>query len=216
MTHLRGVLACGVSVALFLGVAPDRKALADGTMLDLSADFDWAVGALRSERVVTMERAACVSFTKGENTELSAEKDSFTVVPVTLTAKKGGTVDAVIPEFFLARNEYVHRVCLGLRFLEPEPGKLTEAFHPPLKCNVWPGHAGDRIRLRAGEKLVVELLFEHLYLDKPTDILVMTSAVKLAKGMTNGMHNKRLQSDGHKAEAGQADDRESAGSDKSE
>jgi len=175
MSSTKAICIYCLLTATTLCLVPSGTLLTEETQLDLKTDFDWALGQIRSEATVRREMPVCVGLSRGKDAELNSEGEPFTVVPLTLTAKNTGMLDAIVPEFFLARSDMVYRICLGFRFLEPKPSTLMADFHPPFNGNVWPGHAGDRLQVEKGESIVIELLFEHLYLNKVTDVLVMTS-----------------------------------------
>jgi hypothetical protein len=188
--------------AITLCFLPASTSLVKETQLDLEGDFDWALGQLRSEVTVKREMPDCVGFSQGTDVEFNSEGEPFTIIPLTLTAKKTGMLDSIIPELFLVRNDTVYRICLGVRFLEPKPSKLMEGFHPPFNGNVWPGHAGDRLQIQKGEKIVIELLFEHLYLNRSTEVLMMTSLAKLPKQNLHELHNQPLTTPEEQRESG--------------
>ena len=140
----------------------DSGLLADEAKLDLSGDFNWTVGELRSEASVKREIPNCVGFTEGKDVAFRPEGKPFCVVAVTLNARKSGTFD-LIPEFFLLRDGLQYRACHGIRIVEPKPGPRAAAFHPPHNASVWPGHSGDRISCTKGDSIVFELLFDHAW-----------------------------------------------------
>ncbi len=187
-----GCMYC-LLAAVTMGFLPASTSPVQETSLDLKTDFDWALGPLRSEVTVKREMPDCVGMSQGKDVEFTSEGEPFTIVPLTLTARKTGMLDCIIPEFFLVHNDTVYRICLGVRFLEPKPSTLMEGFHPPLNGNVWPGHAGDRLQVQKGEKIVIELLFEHLYLNKSTEVLMMTSLAKLPRQDIHELHNRPLE-----------------------
>jgi hypothetical protein len=191
MSSIKTVYKCCLLVAITLCAS---ESLAKETQLDLKGSFNWVLGQFRSEVTVKRELSACVGFSQGKDVEFKSEGEPFTIVPLTLTAKKSGMLDSIVPEFFLVRNDTVYRICLGVRFVEPKPDARMAGYHPPLNGNVWPGHAGDRLQVKKGDRIVIELLFEHLYLNKSAELLVVTAAAKFPKLETSEMHNQPLQS----------------------
>ena len=192
MSSTKTVCIYCLLVASMVCVLSASTSLLRETQLDLKADFDWVLEQSRSEVTVKREMPGCVGFSQGKDVDFKSEGEPFTIIPLTLTAKKTGMLDSIVPEFFLIRNDMVHRMCLGVRFVEPKPSMLMAGFHPPFNSNVWPGHAGDRLQVQKGEKIVIELLFEHLYLDKPTEVLTMTSLIKLPKKNIHELHRQPL------------------------
>jgi len=171
---------CGycLSVALVLGLPSDPGLLADEAKLDLSGDFNWTIGALRSEVSVKREIPDCVGFTEGKDVAFKSEGRPFCVIALTLTAKKPGTFD-LIPELFLMRDGLQYRACHGIRIVEPKPDPRAAAFHPPDNASVWPGHSGDRISCKKEDSIVFELLFDHVWRREQAELLVASRAATL-------------------------------------
>ena len=147
-------------------------------MLKLS-DCVWTVGNARLEASVKREIPACVGATKGKDEEFKSYSGPFSVIPLTLKAKKSGTL-ALVPELFLVRDggRYgVYRICQGIRVLEPKPDGRVAAFHPPSDATQWPGHAG-RIACNAGDAVVIELLFQRIVRDD-AEILAAAPVARL-------------------------------------
>ena len=96
--------------------------------------------------------------------EFKAEEEGkpFSIIGLTLKAKRNGVVN-LIPEFFLARDGLQYHVCRGVRIVKPKPNPRAEAFFPPYDARVWPGHAGDRRIVKAGDAIDIELLFDHIW-----------------------------------------------------
>jgi hypothetical protein len=158
-------------------------------------DFVWAVGNTRSEATVKREIPACVGFTEGKDEEFKSEQYSFSIVSLTLKAKKAGRL-ALVPELFLVRDGGLHgvyRVCQGIRVVAPKPNPRVAAFHPPSDASQWPGHAG-RIACKAGDPVVVELLFEQI-VREDAEILAASPAATLQRIETHEMRNRAIDSD---------------------
>ena len=159
------------SAAVALGLLCSQSLVAGEVKLDLGGDFVWAVGELRSEISVKREIPACVGFTKGKDVDFTSKEKPFTVIAVTLEAKKSGTFD-LIPELFLMRDGLQYHVCHGVRVLDPELDPRTTGFHPPNGASIWPGHSGDRISCKKGDCIVIELLFDHVWKRDRAELLV--------------------------------------------
>lgn len=165
--------ACCLAVALALCFLCSPNLLAERVKLDLRGDFTWTIGELRSEVSVKREIPDCVGFTKGKDVDLTSEEEPFSIITVTLSAKRSGTF-SLIPEFFLMRDGLQYRVCHGILILEPKPNARSAAFHPPRNASVWPGHAGDRISCKTGDSIVFELLFDHVWQIQLKELIVAT------------------------------------------
>jgi hypothetical protein len=181
--------ACLVSVAVVLSVLCSQSLDAGEVKLDLGSDFGWAVGEVRSEVSVKREMPACVGFTKGKDVDFTSKEKPFTVIAVTLEAKKPGTID-LIPELFLMRDGLQYRVCHGVRVLDPEPDPRTAAFHPPNGASVWPGHSGDRISCKEGDCIVIELLFDHVWKRDRAELLVASRPARSLESEAQGMRTE--------------------------
>ena len=158
--------ACRYCVLLTVawGLSSAHVLAADG-MLNLS-DFVWTVGNTRLEASVKGEIPACVGVTKGKDEDFKSERGPFSIIPLTLKAKKSGRL-VLVPELFLVRDGGlygVYRTCQGFRVVEPKPDARVAAFHPPSDARQWPGHAG-RIACNAGDTVVIELLFKRIVRD---------------------------------------------------
>ena len=180
---------CRLSVAVALGLLCIESLVAGEVKLDFGGDFDWTVGELRSEVSVKREIPACVGFTKGEDVDFTSKEKPFTVIAVTLRAKRSGGFD-LIPEFFLMRDGLQYRVCHGVRVLEPKPDSRTAAFHPPNGASVWPGHSGDRISCKEGDCIVIELLFDHVWKRDTAELLVASRPAKSLESKATGMRTE--------------------------
>jgi len=181
--------ACRLSVAVALGLLCSQSLVAGEAKLDFGGDFNWTVGELRSEVSVKREIPACVGFTNGKDVDFTSKEKPFTVIAVTLKAKKPGTFD-LIPELFLMRDGLQYRVCHGARVLEPEPDPRTVAFHPPNGASVWPGHSGDRISCKEGDSIVIELLFDHVWKRDHAELLVASRPARSPESEAQGMHTE--------------------------
>jgi hypothetical protein len=126
---------------------------------------------------VKREIPACVGFTNGKDLDFTSKQKPFAVIAVTLEAKKPGTFD-LIPELFLIRDGLQYRKCQGVRVLDPEPNPQTAAFHPPNDASVWPGHVGDRISCEDGDRVVIELLFDHVWKWNRAELLVASRTAR--------------------------------------
>ena len=165
--------------------------LAADVMLNLS-DFVCTVGNARLEASVKREIPACVGVTKGKDEEFKSESGPFSIIPLTLKAKKSGRL-MLVPELFLVRDGGlygVYRMCQGIRVVEPKPDARVAAFHPPSDARQWPGHAG-RIAYDAGDTVVIELLFNRIVRDD-AEILAAASVAALMGLNTQDVHNKAV------------------------
>jgi hypothetical protein len=181
--------ACRLSVAVALGHLCGQSSVAGEIQLDLGGDFTWTIGEFRSEVSVKREIPACIGFTNGRDVDFTSEDKPFTVVTVTLKAKKPGTFD-LIPELFLMRDDLQYRVCHGVRVLEPEPDLRTVAFHPPNGASVWPGHCGDRISCKEGDSVVIELLFDHVWKRDQAELLVASRPARSPESELQRLHTE--------------------------
>ena len=166
-----------LSVAVTLGLLCCQSLVAEEVKLNFGGDFDWVVGEWRSEITVKREIPACIGFTEGKDVDFTSKEKPFTVIAVTLETKKSGTID-LMPELFLMRDGLQYRVCHGVRVLDPEPDPRTAAFHPPNGASVWPGHAGDRISCEDGDRIVIELLFDHVWKRNRAELLVASRSAR--------------------------------------
>ena len=164
----------GLSWVAALGIFCIPSLGAEEVKLDLRGDFAWTIGKLRPEASVKMEIPDCVGFTEGKDVDLTSKQKPFSIVAVTLSAKKPGTFD-LIPDFFLMRDDLQYRVCRGIRILNPQPDPRAAAFHPPRNASVWPGHSGDRISCKKGDSIVFELLFDHVWRYQQAELIVASS-----------------------------------------
>jgi len=165
--------ACCLPVAMALGLLCSPNLVAEEVKLDLLGsnyapaaaptlqDFAWTIRELRSAASVKREIPACVGFTDGKDVVLTSEGTPFSIITVTLSAKRSGTF-RLIPEFFPMHDGFRYRVCHGIRILEPKRNPRSSAFHPPHNGSVWPAHAGGRIACKKGDPIVFELLFDQL------------------------------------------------------
>ncbi len=160
-----------LSVAVALSLLCGQSVVAAEVFLDIGSDFDWAAGQWRSEDSVKREIPTCVGATDGKDVGFPSKGRPFSVIAVTMKARRSGTFD-LIPELFLIRDGLQYRVCHGVRVLEPKPDPRTAAFHPPNGASVWPGHVGDRISCKQGDRIVIELLFDHVWKRDRSEFLV--------------------------------------------
>lgn len=172
------VWTCCVSTTIALGLLGSPSLVAEEVRIDLRSDFDWRLGEWRSEISVKREIPECVGFTGGKDVDFPCKEGPFSIIAVTLKARKPGTFD-LIPELFLVCDGLQHRVCQGIRILEPKPDPRAAAFHPPCHALVWPGHAGDRISCKKGDSIVFELLFDHVWHGQGAELLVASRVAPL-------------------------------------
>ena len=159
-----------VSVGVFLmvlafGLIAFARETAEVKMVNLN-DCDWTVTRMRSEASVMREMPACVGATGGVDEEYKSEREPLSIITVTLKAGKTGELE-LVPELFLVRDGGiygVYRPCQGARVVDPKPGAKVAGFHPPSDGGIWPGHAGQ-LRVTAGQSVVIELLFTHIFRD---------------------------------------------------
>jgi len=176
MNVRRSTNVLGISVATILYASAVGSQPADEALLNLN-DFDWSVGGIRTEMSVQRERPSCLLLTKGEDEEFKSGGAPFSVIPVTLKARKAGTL-VLIPELFLVRDGVAEfRPCQGLRFVQPKQDPRLAAFHPPACGHGWPGREVP-IACEVGEEVVVELLFLQVS-DGNAEILAAFPAVPL-------------------------------------
>ncbi len=179
MSRKTVVIVCGLLIVTALSLFAVAREVAEVKMVNLD-DCDWTVTAMRSRASVMREIPACVGFTEGVDKEFKSEKRPFSIVTVTLKSKKTGELE-LIPELFLVRDGGLYGVyclCQGLRVVDPKPRSEAEAFHPPSDGRIWPGHAGQ-LRVTAGQSVIVELLFPHIFRDD-AEILAASPTATLA------------------------------------
>jgi hypothetical protein len=165
MSVRRIISACGLMMVMAVGLFAVVREIAEVKMVNLD-DCDWTVTRIRSEASVMREIPACVGFTEGVDEEFKSEREPFSIITVTLKAGRTGDLD-MVPELFLVRDGGIYgiyRPCRGVRVVDPKPGPKTQAFLPPADGSIWPGHAGQ-LRVTAGQSVVVELLFPHIFRD---------------------------------------------------
>jgi hypothetical protein len=171
--------ACALLMVMAFGLFAVAREVTEVKMVNLN-DFDWTVTRMRSEASVMREIDACVGATGGVDKEFKSEKGPLSIITVTLKTRKTGELD-LVPELFLVRDGGiygVYRPCRGVRVVDPKPGSEVEAFHPPSDGKIWPGHAGQ-LRVTAGQSVVVELLFTHIFHDD-AEILAAAPAATVA------------------------------------
>ena len=179
MSRKTAVSTCGLLIVTALSLLAVAREVAEVKMVNLD-DCVWTVARIRSEASVMREIPACVGFTGGVDEEFKSEKGPLSILTVILKAGKTGDL-GLVPELFLVRDGGiygVYRPCRGVRVMDPKPGPKTQAFHPPSDGSIWPGHAGQ-IRVKAGQSVVIELLFPHIFRDD-AEILAASPAATVA------------------------------------
>jgi hypothetical protein len=175
------VSACALLAVMTFGLFAVARERTEDKMVNLN-DCDWTVTKIRSEASVMREIPACVGATRGVNKEFKSEKGPLSVITVILNSRKTGELE-LVPELFLVRDGGLHgiyRLCQGVRVVDPKPRSEAEAFHPPSDGGIWPGHAGQ-LRVTAGQSVVIELLFMHIFRDD-AEILAASPAATV-KGL---------------------------------
>ena len=169
----------GLMIMTALSLFAVASEVAEVEMVNLD-DCDWTVTAMCSRASVMREIPACVGFTEGVDEEFKSEREPLSILTVTLKAGKTGDLD-LVPELFLVRDGGIYgtyRPCRGVRVVDPKPGPKTQAFLPPSDGRIWPGHAGQ-LRVTAGQSVVIELLFPHIFRDD-AEILAASPTATLA------------------------------------
>lgn len=179
MSRRMVVSACGLLIVTALSLFAVAREVGEVELVSLD-ECDWTVTNMRSEASVMREKPICFGATGGVDEEFKSEKEPLSIITVTLKAGKTGELE-LVPELFLARDGGiygVYRPCRGVRVVDPKPSARAAAFHPPSDGNIWPGHAGQ-LRVAAGQAVVIELLFPHIFHDD-AEILAASPAATVA------------------------------------
>ncbi len=157
--------ACALLIVTAVSLFAVASEVAEVRMVNLN-DCDWTVTRMRSEASVMREIPACVGFTDGVDEEFKSDREQLSIITVTLKSRMTGELE-LVPELLLVRDGGlygIYRMCQGVRVVDPKPRAEVAAFHPPSDGWQWPGHAGQ-LRVTAGQSVVIELLFTHIFRD---------------------------------------------------
>lgn len=166
MNNKKILIACGLLMAMSFVLLAFSADNTEDKMVNLN-NCDLTVTGIRSEDSVMREMPYCVGISDGVDEEFKSEENPFSIITVTLKPKKAGEMN-LVPELFIMLDGGLYgsyNLCQGIRIVEPKPDGKVAAFHIPSDGKIWPGHAGDRLRVTEGQSVVIELLFTHIYND---------------------------------------------------